>query len=109
MTDEELLGRFAGGTIDPGSFGHRDHVRLTWLCLARYGRPETERRLLEGLRALAAAAGKPDRFSAPLTLAWIARIDGARAELGDHTFDDLLRHQPALADRRSVQDTPQTV
>jgi N-formylglutamate deformylase len=109
MTDEELLSRFAGGTIDPGSFGHREHVRLAWLCLARYGRPETERLLLAGLRALAARAGRPDKFSAPLTLSWIARIDRARAELGDHTFDDLLRHEATLADRRGVQEMPQTI
>jgi hypothetical protein len=109
MTDLELIGRFEGGTTDPGRFGHLEHVRLTWLYLRDCGRLESERRLLSGLRALAARAGKAERFDAALTLAWIARIDRARAALGDHTFDDLLRHDPSLADPRSVREMPQTI
>ena len=109
MTDEELLRRFAAATIEPGSFGHREHVRLTWLCLARYGRLDTERRLLAGLHALAARAGRPAKFSASLTRSWIARIDRARAELGDHTFDELLMHDPGLADRHGVRDVSQKI
>ena len=100
---------FAAGTIAPGRFGHREHVRLTWLYLQQCGRPEAERRLLTGLRGLAARAGKPDKFSAPLTLAWIDRIDRARIALGEHSFDDLLRHYPELDDRTSVRAVTQTI
>ena len=109
MTDAELLAWFERPTLAPRVFGHREHVRLTWLCLARYGRAETERRLLTGLSALAAQAGTPGTFNAPLTLAWIDRIDRARAALGDHTFDDLLRCHPALLDRGSVRATTQAI
>lgn len=104
MTDEELMSGFEAQTIEPGRFGHREHVRLTWLYLQRYGRPEVEHRLLTGLRALAARAGKPEKFSAPLTLAWIDRIDRARTALGHHSFADLLHDNPALVDRATLRE-----
>jgi hypothetical protein len=104
MTDAELVDAFERGTVVPEDFGHRQHVRLTWLYLARHGRVEAERRLLHGLRALAARAGKPDRFSAPLTRVWVARIADAAAALGaDHSFEDLLGHHPGLLDRTAAQ------
>jgi hypothetical protein len=99
MTDEELMTRFEAGTVEPGRFGHREHLRVTWLYLRRCGRPQAERRLLSGLRGLAMRAGKPDRFSARLTLAWIDRIDRARIGLGEHSFEDLLRLHPELGER----------
>ena len=103
MTHDELIAGFEAGTIAPGAFGHREHLRLTWLYLQRHGRPDAERRLLAGLRAFAAAAGKPDKFDAALTLAWVARVDTAAAALPpNHSFDDLLLHHPELLDRRSA-------
>ncbi len=110
MTHIELIARFEGGTIAPGAFGHREHLRLAWLYLRRHGRPEAERRLLDGLRAFAAAAGKPDKFDAALTLAWVARVETAAAALApDHSFDDLLLHHPELLARRSVREAAQTL
>ena len=110
MTHDELIAAFEGGTIAPGAFGHREHVRLAWLYLRRHGRPGAERRLLAGLRAFAAAAGKPEKFNAALTLAWVARIDSAAAALPPtHSFDDLLIHHPELLDRRSADEVAQTI
>jgi N-formylglutamate deformylase len=110
MTDDELIAGFEAGTIPPGTFGHREHVRLAWLYVRRHGRAGAERRLLTGLRAFAAAAGKPDKFDAALTLAWVSRIDAAAAALAaDHSFDDLLVHHPELLDRRSAGEVAQTI
>jgi hypothetical protein len=110
MTDDELLARFETGAIDPGAFRHRDHLRVAWVCLRRHGRRDTERRLLAALQALAARAGKPDKFSAPLTLAWVARIASATAALpADHSFDDLLLYHPGLLDRAAVSQAPHTI
>jgi hypothetical protein len=110
MTDDELIAGFEAGTIPHGAFGHAEHVRLAWLYLGRHGRAGAEQRLLAGLRAFAAAAGKPDKFNAPLTLAWVARIDEVAATLApDHSFDDLLLHHPELLVRRSAGEVGQTI
>src|SRR5687767_4871033 len=78
MTDQDFLTAFASRRLDPASFHHRDHLRLAWLLLGRHRREEAERRLLEGLRALAEQAGKAERFNAGLTLAWVDLIATAR-------------------------------
>jgi len=110
MTDDELIVRFEDGTIAPDEVGHREHLRLAWLYLQRHGRPESEQRLLAGLRALASRAGKPGKFNAALTLAWVAHIDAASAALApDHSFDDLLRQHPGLLDRRVVREVAHTL
>ena len=109
MTDMELMAGFERGTIEPDAFGHAEHVRLAWLYLQQCGRPEAERRLLAGLRALAVRAGHPEQFSAALTLAWIDRIDRARAALGEHSFAELMRHHPELGERGAVPETTQTI
>jgi hypothetical protein len=103
MTDAELVTAFEQLTIPPGTFHHREHLRLTWVYLRMYGRAETERRLLSGLAAFARAAGKPGKFSAALTHAWIAAVDAARAASpGATTFDGLIAAHPQLLDPRTV-------
>jgi hypothetical protein len=103
MTDDELVDGFEGGTLAPAAFHHREHVRLTWLLLTRFGRAEAERRLLAGLRALATRAGKPEKFNAPLTLAWVALIDGARLAGPNRSLDELLSARPDLLERGAVR------
>lgn len=101
MTDDELVTRFEDGSLLPGAFHHREHVRLTWLYLVRHGRPAAERRLLEGLRACASRAGKPEKFDPALTLAWIAAIDAAiQAGPPASSFDRFIASRPGLLDPR---------
>jgi len=104
------MSRFENGTLAPAGFRHREHVRLTWLYLGRYGQAGTERRLLSGLRELAARAGKPDRFSEPLTRAWVSRIAEAAATLvPGHSFDELLTQRPQLLDPLDAPAPAQTI
>jgi hypothetical protein len=111
MTDDELMAGFEAARVDPGRFGHREHLRVAWLHLRRYGRFDAERRLLIRLRAFAVRAGKPAKFSEALTRAWVSRIDRAAAALPpDHSFDDLLLHSPELLDSgRVLREVAQTV
>ncbi len=101
MDDSGFIEAFESGTLPPEGFRHRDHVRLTWLYLQRYGRAEAERRLMDGLRAFAIRAGKPGKFDGPLTVAWIEIIDGARA--GCTTFDEIVATRPELLDSGFVR------
>ena len=104
MNDEQLVTTFENGTLTPDAFRHREHVRLTWLYIVCHGRPEAERRLLEGLRAFAARAGKPDKFDPVLTRAWVAAIDTAiAAGPPASSFDRFIAARPELLDRASVR------
>jgi hypothetical protein len=99
MTDAALISTFEAGILPPADFHHREHVRLAWLYLQLYGRAETERRLLQGLRALALRAGKPDKFDEPLTRAWVRRIDEAAASASAAPSSEafIARHPELLA------------
>ena len=104
MTDAELFEGFEAGTLPADRFGHREHVRLAWLYLRRVGRDDAERKLLDGLRWVAARAGTPDKFDAALTRAWVAVLDGAVAAVGPTaTFDVLVEARPDLLDPASVR------
>jgi hypothetical protein len=110
MKDEDLVDRFETGSLAPERFGHREHVRVTWIYLGRYGRAETERRLLRRLRELAARAGTPGRFNEPLTAAWVARIAAAAAASApDHSFEDLVGRHPELLDPSAVHPAVPTI
>jgi hypothetical protein len=76
MTDDELIEGFEAASLP--AFPHADHVRLTILYLARYGREETERKLFEGLRRFAAAKGVPEKFHVTMTIAWLDLVEAAR-------------------------------
>ena len=103
MTDDELVRGFETGALPPGRFGHREHLRLAWCYLARFGREETERRLLAGLRAFAARAGKPDKFDAALTSAWVAMLTEASVQFDTPTFDGLIAARPELLSPAAVR------
>ena len=103
MTNEDLVTGFEHGTLAPATFGHREHVRVAWVYLTRYGRAGAEQRMLDGLRAFAARAGKPSKFDAALTRAWLAAIDEARGAVpAAASFDELVAARPALLDRSAL-------
>ena len=104
MTDDELVDGFETGRLAPERFGHREHLRLAWCYLTRFARGEAERRLLAGLRAFAARAGKPEKFDAALTSAWVAVLADAAVQLeSPATFDALVASRPDLLDRAAVR------
>ena len=101
MTDDELVSGFETGALARRGGSGTKHLRLAWCSLARFGREETERRLLAGLRAFAARAGKPDKFDAALTSAWVGVLADASAQLeSPATFDALIAARPELLEPR---------
>lgn len=104
MDTDTLVRTFEEGTLPASSFHHADHVRLTCAYLDRYGPAEALRRLADGLRRFAARAGKPEKFDAALTRAWLDAIAAARrAHPAAETFEALVALRPDLLDRSSVR------
>ena len=99
MNDAMLMSAFEDGTLEPSDVHHREHVRLAWLYLRRYGRAGAERRLIAGLRCLAERAGRPDRFDEALTRAWVRRIEQESSSAPATTFDVFIAMRPELLDR----------
>jgi len=92
----DLLADFEAGRIDPASFPHRDHVRVSYELLERHSFPEALLHLARGLRQLAAKAGRPEVYHETITAAFLAVIGERR--LGDHYagWEDFAARNPDL-------------
>jgi len=83
LDDEALLAAFEAAAFAPGSFHHRHHVRVVWAYLERRDVLDVLARFSAGLRALAAAAGKPGLYHETITWAFVLLVnERAEAEKG---------------------------
>lgn len=84
----------------PDRFGHREHVRVAWLLLARHGVAAGGDAFAMGLRRFAAAHGVPDKYHETLTRFWLRLVAHAmdvRPELSDP--DEFVGAFPLLLDK----------
>ncbi|MFJ9691265.1 hypothetical protein [Kitasatospora sp. NPDC101183] len=78
-------------------FGHRQHVRLTWLAVRQCGPDGALDLIAEGIRRTATAAGAPQKFHVTMTRAWV-RLVARHADEADD-FDDFAALHPELLDK----------
>ena len=71
IDDVEFIRRFEAGQFPVRPFHHRDHIRVVWLCLRRHDLYSTIQIVSDGLRCLATAAGKPERYHETVTWAYV--------------------------------------
>jgi hypothetical protein len=100
LTDDELVAGFEAGSLR--DFPHASHVRLTLLYLARHGRDEALRRLMDGLRRFAAAKGHPEKFHVTMTRGWVDFIEAARRQHAELSPAALVEACPELLDRAAL-------
>lgn len=106
LSDDGLLAAFGGKGFAPGSFRHRHHVRLAWAWLERRPLPAVLGGMADGLRRLAAAAGKPGLYHETLTWAYVLLVNQRRAAAGAEDWaafaarnPDLLEWSPSVLER----------
>lgn len=110
---EPSLESFEAGTLDPGRFRHRDHVRMAWLTLRRDPLPRALERFAEGLRRFARAAGKPQLYHETVTYAYLLvihermqqRPEGDTWEAFASAHPDLLIWKPSVLERYYREET----
>ncbi|MFK0257078.1 hypothetical protein [Streptomyces sp. NPDC090445] len=81
-------------------FGHRQHVHLTWLAVRRYGTDAAVDLVSDGIQRTARYAGKPQKYHATVSRAWVELV-GHHAD-GTNTveFDAFAARHPALLDKK---------
>ena len=106
LGDEALLAAFEGAGFAPGSFHHRDHVRVVWASLERWPLVDVLERFPAGLRRMAAAAGKPELYHETITWAYVLLVQ-ERRQAGARDWPafaaanaDLLAWKPSLLEDR---------
>lgn len=100
LTDDELVTGFEAGSL--ADFPHAAHVRLTLLYLARHGREEALRRLLDGLLRFATVKGQPGKFHVTMTRAWVDLLDATRRGHPELPPAALVEACPDLLDRDAL-------
>ena len=78
------------------AFGHREHLRLAWLCLREEGPEAGAARAARLIRAYAEAKGAHSKFDAALTRRWTDRMWAAMEAAPGADFDGLLVAVPEL-------------
>jgi hypothetical protein len=81
-------------------FGHRQHVEVTWLAVRRHGREAAIDIVSDGIRRTATYAGRPQKYHATVSRAWVELVAHHVDELPGAGFDEYLAHNPALLDKR---------
>lgn len=95
--DEALLAGFESARLGPREFGHREHVRAAFLCLAANGDfGEAAVRFRRALRRFAAVHGVPGRYNETLTWAWLALVNERAQGASFAGSEDFLRRHPEL-------------
>ncbi len=101
MNDDELLERFAAGTLR--AFPHEEHLRVVFAHTRRADLDATIAFVRDGIRRMAAANGKPEAYHDTRTVAWIRIVVAARHGV-DGGFDDFLAGHPELRRRDLLDD-----
>lgn len=97
MDDDQFLDAFERCEIPNDQFHHRDHVRLAWIYLRKYGFDEAALRIGQSIRNFAAHHGANSKYDQVLTVAWLRRVDDAmRSAPGVDSFGGLVDKRPEL-------------
>lgn len=82
------------------TFGHREHVHLTWLAVRRAGMPAAVPVVSEGIRRTARYAGAPQKYHVTVSRAWVELVAHHVAEDPIPDFGAFAGNNPELLDKR---------
>ena len=102
MTDIEFVEAFETCRLPNELFHHRDHLRLAWMYLQRYGASDAAARLRESIRRYAAHHGASGKYHETVTVAWLRLLAHAARRSGALSFDQLVAAYPELPDKNML-------
>ena len=74
LSDDAFLRAFFSAELAGSDFHHRDHLRLAWLAVRRYGLVEAEAVVAEGIQHFAAVHGHAARYHDTMTRFWVRLV-----------------------------------
>lgn len=103
LSDAEFLAGVEATTYPGEKFGHREHLRLGWLCLRAHGFEAGLERIRTLVRTYAAALGAAQKFHETITRAWAERMQAALDETPEiGSFEAFLAAHPELLDSKML-------
>lgn len=101
LDDQTLYARFLDGTLGGGDLGHREHVRLAFLCVRRH--PDLAEAALafrRALRRLVEALGATAKYNETLTWAYLVLVHQRASEGTYADSEAFLAAHPDLLDQK---------
>ncbi len=101
MTDEEFLKAFEGCTL--AEFHHRDHIRMAWLYLRKFGYEIGSTKIKEGIQKFAAAKNQNTLYHETITQFWIRLLQhGIETKPQTTSFAEFFNSFSPLRDSKSI-------
>lgn len=97
--DPTLTGRFMAGQINPGEFGHRDHLQVAFELLDRHDFLESCAIYGSTIDRMARSAGAPEKYNATITIALLSLIAERREAMAQADFAAFLANNPDLLNK----------
>lgn len=102
-TDDEFLEAVEACTLPDSAFHHRDHVRLAWLYVCRFGYQAGSERMAASIRRYAAHHGATEKYHETITRAWMDLVQQAAAGANQPaSFDAFIAANTDLADPHAL-------
>lgn len=102
MNDSEFARAFESCELSNESFHHRDHLRLAWIYLQRYGEQEAGRRIAASIRNFAEYFGHTDKYHETVTIAWLRLL--AHQGKGRVSLEEVLAASPMLLEKKTLAE-----
>lgn len=96
LCDDDFLARFNELTLPVEAFNHLGHLRVAWIYLRRFPRPEATELVCRGIARFAAHAGAAHKFHRTMTEAFVRIMAHSGACDPDLGLDDFLAANPQL-------------
>ena len=93
--DEEFAAAVERCETPNEGFHHRDHLRLAWIYVRRYGAVEAGPRIADTIRRFAAHHGQSTKYHETMTQAWLILMAAA----GGTSFEEAIAQRPELLDK----------
>jgi len=99
----ERLDALLTGTLRASDFRHVDHIGVAYEALRRDDYVRATTGVAAGIRALAARAGKPQKFNATTTMAFMSLIAERMRTTEHYSAADFIARNPDLSDRTVLE------
>ena len=100
MSDEQFLQEFENCTLQ--EFHHRDHIRMAWLYLSKFGYSQGSTKVKEGIKKFAVAKGATTLYHETITEFWIRLVQHVIENHPSKTFEQFFASFPPLEDSKSI-------
>ena len=97
MSGAILIERLEAGRVEPGTFGHREHLQAAYELLQREPFLDAAARYARAIDAFARSVGATDKFNLTVTLAFLSLVAERMSAERHASFAEFLAANPALA------------